>query len=98
MDNDNKIAGGRGRAHVLHIEKGGEQTKVTVSGVQSVIHMNEKAAAVKIPDGTLVVKGSGITLNKLSVEDGSLILEAHSVDGVAYSGGKGAPVLRRLFK
>lgn len=94
---ENKISGGVRRSHSLHIEKNGEQNKVTVSGVQSVVNMNEKIAVLQLDAAVLSLRGSGITLNKLSVEDGNLSLEAQNIESVQYSG-KGSPILKRLFK
>lgn len=91
---ENKITGGVKRSHTLHIDN---QNKVTVSGVQTVLNMNEKMAVLRLDAATLTIKGSGITLNKLSVDDGNLVLEAENIDGVTYSG-KGSPILKRLFK
>jgi sporulation protein YabP len=91
---DNKISGGVKSSHHLHIEN---KNKVTVTGVHSVVNMNERMAVLAIDGGTLTVKGSGIVLNKLSVDDGNLILEAQSIESASYTG-KGSPLLKRLFK
>jgi sporulation protein YabP len=92
MEKEEKIVK---RNHALHIEN---EKKIVITGVISVISINEKSAALSISGGTLTVRGGGISINKLSVEDGTLTLDLDYIENVAYNAKSNAPMLKKLFK
>jgi sporulation protein YabP len=92
MEKEEKIVK---RNHALHIEN---EKKIVITGVVSVISINEKSATLNIFSGALTVRGGGISINKLSVEDGTLTLDLDYIESVAYSAKNNAPILKKLFK
>lgn len=74
--------------------------KLSVSGVTDVESFNEEEITLHTEMGALIVRGSQLHINKLSVEIGEIALEG-SIDSLQYANirkGKGAGVLARLFK
>ena len=87
MENNNR------KPHSLLIK--GE---TTVTGVTQVVAIEEKEVRVVVGDRLLVLTGSGFGAEKLSIEEGLLILsgEVISVRYAAKTEAKG--FLKRLFK
>ena len=81
------------RSHSLTI-KG----TTTITGVTQVISLEEKEVRVAIGDKTLSLTGVGFAADKLSIEEGLLVLngEVREVRYLARQEAKG--LLKRLFK
>lgn len=74
--------------------------KLSVSGVCDVESFNEEEIVLHTEMGALIVKGSQLHINKLSVEIGEVTLEGN-IDSLQYADirkNKGAGLLTRLFK
>lgn len=74
--------------------------KLSVSGVSDVESFNEEEIILHTDMGGLMIKGSGLHINKLSVEIGEVSLEGE-IDGIDYvetKKGKGAGILSRMFR
>lgn len=74
--------------------------KLNVSGVSDVESFNEDEIILHTDMGGLLIKGSGLHINKLSVEVGEVALEGE-IDGIDYIESrktKGAGILSRMFK
>ena len=52
------------------------RSKLAVTGAEDVSGFNEEAVSVRTCDGTLIIKGSGLHIDKLNLETGEV-----SVDG-----------------
>ena len=81
------------RAHSLTIK--GE---TTITGVTQVVSMEEKEVKVAIGDRVLQLTGTGFAAEKLSIEEGLLVLngDVREVKYLAKQEAKG--FLKRLFK
>ena len=81
------------RAHSLTI-KG----NTTITGVTQVISLEEKEVRVAIGDKSLCLTGVGFAAEKLSIEEGMLVLngEVREVRYLARQDARG--LLKRLFK
>lgn len=74
--------------------------KLSVSGVCDVESFNEDEILLHTDMGGLLIKGSGLHINKLSVEIGEVSLEGE-IDGIDYvetKKNKGAGLLSRMFR
>lgn len=75
--------------------------KMSVSGVEDVESFDEEEVVLLTQLGTMTVSGSGLHIQKLSVETGEIVVEG-TVDSIVYSDtekykDKGS-LLSRLFK
>ena len=74
--------------------------RMSISGVSDVESFNEEEIVLHTDMGGLLVKGSGLHINKLSIEIGEVSLEG-DIDGIDYievKKGKGAGILSRMFR
>lgn len=84
-------------AHSLIVE---ERKQLTVSGVTDIEHFDEEEVVVATELGLLSIKGQGLHLNKIDVEDGELSVEG-DLDSFSYSdrqNSAGGGFLARLFR
>lgn len=82
-------------AHTVTME---ERERLCVSGVEEVESFDENTIVMETVAGTLVVRGSGLHIEQLSLEGGQLQLEGQ-VESLTYEedrGGRGG-LLARLF-
>ena len=73
--------------------------RLSVSGVEDVESFDESAIVMNTCEGTLVVRGEGLHIGKLSLDGGDLKVEG-SVDSLTYedAGGERGGFLARLFR
>lgn len=64
----------RTRTQNLFVEN---REKLTISGVTDVISFDETTITLNTELGGLVLKGTGLHINKLNVEDGNLSIEGY---------------------
>ena len=72
---------------------------LTVSGVEEVESFDETTIVMSTSKGSLVVRGEGLHIEKLSLDGGDLKVEG-SVDALSYEDdgeGRGGGLLSRLF-
>ena len=83
------------QSHRLTLE---DRNRLTVSGVEEVESFDESGITMVTGQGTLVVRGSGLHIEQLSVDGGQLRVEGQ-VESLTYEeerGGRGG-LLARLF-
>jgi sporulation protein YabP len=83
-------------AHRLTMEG---REKLIVSGVEDVDRFDENEIVMHTADGTLVVTGEGLHIDKLSLDGGELHVDGR-VDALAYEDAgavRGGGLLARLF-
>ena len=73
--------------------------RLSVSGVEDVESFDESAIVMNTCEGTMVVRGEGLHIEKLSLDGGDLKVEG-SVDSLTYedAGGERGGFLARLFR
>ena len=73
--------------------------RLSVSGVEDVESFDESAIVMNTCEGTLVVRGEDLHIEKLSLDGGDLKVEG-SVDSLTYedAGGERGGFLARLFR
>lgn len=73
--------------------------RLSVSGVEDVESFDESAIVMNTCEGTLVVRGEGLHIEKLSLDGGDLKVEG-TVDALTYEddGGERGGFLARLFR
>ena len=83
-------------AHHLRLD---ERERLTVSGVEDVESFDESAIVMYTVKGTLVVRGSGLHIDRLSLDGGELSVEG-TVDALVYEAQKreSGGVFSRLFR
>ena len=84
-------------AHSLIVE---ERNQLTVSGVTDIERFDEEEVVVATELGLLSIKGQGLHLNKIDVEDGELSVEGE-LDSFSYSDSQDSvkgSFLARLFR
>ena len=73
-------ARGPGAAHHLNLEG---SSRLSVSGVEEVDSFDENTIVMQTSQGTLVVSGQGLHIEKLSLDGGDLTVEG-TVDALSY--------------
>jgi len=84
-----------GTAHTVTLE---ERQRLCITGVEEVESFDENAIVMDTTAGTLVVRGSGLHIEQLSLDGGQLRVEGQ-VESMTYeedAGGRGG-LLARLF-
>lgn len=75
--------------------------KLSVTGVEEVVSFNDEIIILNTNFGTLTIKGSGLKMNKLDVQNGDMMITG-SISSLIYSGSKGRKnnesILARLFR
>lgn len=75
--------------------------KLFLTGVMEVISFNEEKILLNTSLGMLVIKGSGLKMNKLDVQNGEVMMVG-TVDSFIYSGSEAKQdresILSKLFK
>ena len=81
--------------HKLTLDNRG---KLTVSGVEDIESFNEEAVVLVTSRGLLIVSGSGLHLQSLSLEGGGVSIDG-TIDSLVYEQTRPAGgLLRRLFR
>ena len=81
------------KSHAVTIKDG-----ATVTGVTQVVSVGEKEVCLAVGEKTLVLTGSGFSAEKLSIEEGILVLKG-DVTTLKYSSAPDAKgFLKKLFK
>lgn len=75
-----------------------ERKKLSVTGVQDVEAFDEDCVTLSTVAGQLIVRGSGLKLNRLNLEGGELLVEGH-IDALEYAenGGRSRGLFGRLL-
>jgi sporulation protein YabP len=83
-------------AHRLSLD---ERERLTVSGVEDVESFDESAIVMYTVKGTLVVRGSGLHIDKLSLDGGELSVEG-TIDALMYEAQRreNGGIFSRLFR
>ena len=76
-----------------------DRTSLSVSGVEEVESFDEGSVVMYTAKGTLVVRGEGLHIEKLSLDGGDLMVEG-TIDSLSYEdeGGEKLGLLARLFR
>ena len=70
----------------------------TVTGVKSVVAVGEKEVRLALDNKRLTLTGNGFSAEKLSLEEGTLVLAGEVVAVRYFSAAEPKSVLKRLFK
>jgi sporulation protein YabP len=68
-------------AHRLNLEG---RERLFIAGVEDVVSFDEREILLDTTEGSLLLRGEGMHINKLSVENGELQIEGQ-IDSVEYS-------------
>lgn len=76
--------------------------KLSISGVEHVISYDENTIQLETNQGNLAIKGNGLDINKLNLDDGNVVVQG-KIDGMLYSdkehgSAKGIGFLGKMFK
>lgn len=71
--------------------------KISISGVLEVVSAQGNVVCVKTNMGNLQIQGTGLRVDKLSLDDGVLMVDG-KVNGIKYPGGEKKNFFARLFK
>jgi len=81
--------------HSLRLE---ERQKLSVSGVEEVVSFDEENVAVQTVKGLLIIRGSGLKVDKLEKTSGELTVSGLVRDLEYEESGPGAGFFSRLFR
>ena len=74
------------------------RSKLAITGAEDANGFNEETVAVRTVDGTLIIKGSNLHIDKLNLETGDVSVDG-KINSLQYFGGDGRQSkLSRLFK
>ena len=62
-----------------------DRKRLSLSGVEEVDAFDEETVTLSTVGGALVIRGSGLKINKLSLDGGELLVEG-KIDGLDYAG------------
>ena len=83
------------KSHILTLDN---RSKLSLTGVEDVSGFNEEAVSVRTTDGTLIIRGSGLHIDRLNLETGDVSVDG-SIDSMQYLGSEGSKSkLSRLFR
>ena len=86
-------SGSARKIHSVTIKDG-----ATVTGVTQVIGVGEREVTLKVGERTLILTGEGLSAEKLSIEEGIIVINGE-VTGLKYASAADAKgLLKRLFK
>lgn len=76
--------------------------RLTITGVNDVESFNEETISVSTSAGYIIIKGNALHINRLSLDDGELLVEGY-IDGLNYADkidghGKASSFLGKMFK
>lgn len=76
-----------------------ERSQLSISGVTEVESFDETAIVMDTSQGTLVIRGEELHIEKLSLDGGDLKVEG-TIDSITYEsdGGERGGLFRRLFR
>lgn len=83
------------KSHTLMLDN---RSKLSLTGVEDVSGFNEEAVSVRTTEGTLIIRGSGLHIDRLNLETGDVSVDG-SIDSMQYLGSDGSKSkLSRLFR
>ncbi|WP_316636654.1 YabP/YqfC family sporulation protein [uncultured Ruminococcus sp.] len=82
------------KPHILTLDN---RKLLTLSGVEDVSGFDEQTINVKLSDATLVVKGAGLHISKLSLESGDVVIDG-LITSLQYLGASSGSLRSRLFR
>ena len=82
------------KPHILTLDN---RKLLTLSGVEDVSGFDEQTINVKLSDATLVVKGAGLHISKLSLESGDVVIDG-LISSLQYLGASSGSLRSRLFR
>ncbi len=82
------------KPHILTLDN---RKLLTLSGVEDVSGFDEQTINVKLSDATLVVKGTGLHISKLSLESGDVVIDG-LITSLQYLGASNGSLRSRLFR
>ncbi len=83
------------KPHILTLDN---RKLLTLSGVEDVSGFDEQTINVKLSDATLVVKGAGLHISKLSLESGDVVVIDGLITSLQYLGASSGSLRSRLFR
>lgn len=84
-----------GKKHTLMLDN---RKKMVITGAEDVNGFNEETVSVKTTAGTLIIKGSGLHIDKLNLETGDVTVDG-KVNSMQYIGGDSSrSKFSRLFR
>ena len=84
-----------GKKHTLSLD---DRARLVITGAEDVNGFNEETVSVSTTDGMLLVKGSGLHIDKLDLETGNVSIDG-KINSMQYFGGdKSRSKLSRLFR
>lgn len=72
--------------------------ETTITGVTQVISLEEREVKVGLGDRTLLLTGSGFSAEKLSIEEGVLVLAGEVISAKYAAKQEAKSLIKRLFK
>lgn len=95
MAYDDKIKSPDGAQNVIMENR----SKLSVSGVESVVSFDDATVIADTLKGTIIVHGSGLHMEKLNLDNGEIKVEG-TIDGVEYEDSEpsGGGLFSRLFR
>ena len=74
------------------------RSRLAITGAEDVSGFNEEAVSVRTCDGTLIIKGSNLHIDKLNLETGDVSVDG-KINSLQYIGGNSKQYkLSRLFR
>ena len=82
------------KPHLLTLDN---RSLLTLTGVEDVPGFDEQTIRVKLSDCSLVVKGSGLHISKLSLDSGDVVIDGR-ITSLQYLGASSGSLRSRLFR
>ena len=82
------------KKHTLMLDN---RSKLMITGAQDVNGFNEETVSVQTSDGTLVIKGSALHIEKLNLDTGDVCIEG-KISAMQYLGSASKSKLSKLFR
>ncbi len=95
---ETRAMGANARPHGVTLEN---RNRAVLSGINDVKSFHEEEVVLATAEGDMVISGKGLHIARLTLEDGSLVMDGQ-IDAIAYQDGgklkKNGSVLRRMLR
>lgn len=82
------------KPHTLVLEN---RSLLSLTGVEDVVGFDENTISVRCADCSLVVKGTGLHISRLSLDSGEVVIDG-TIGSLQYLGAPSKSLRSRLFK
>jgi len=82
------------KPHILTLDN---RSLLSLTGVEDVAGFDEQTVSIRLSDSTLVVKGDGLHISRLSLDSGDVVIDGR-ISSLQYLGAAARNLRSKLFR